>query len=104
MAGQKIFRSNTAQTEGFANLFLRQAVFPVPFRCDRLERETLRIGVSGTRQSLGDIIRDFERQNHVFAYGAPGSAAHGCLVFKDTRMPVSTDSEPRIRGEHCFVR
>ena len=68
--GQKIFRFNPAQTKHFANLHLRQTIFPVAFRRDRFERETLRVSAPGARQSPGDFIRDFERQNHVLAYRA----------------------------------
>jgi len=66
MAGQKIFGFYTAKPEDFANLLLSQTVFPVAFRGDGFERETLRVSVFGARQSPSDFIRDFERQNHVF--------------------------------------
>ena len=72
VAGQKNFGLDTAQTEDFAHLLLCQTVFPLAFRSDRLERKTLRIGVSGAGQSPSDFIRDFERQNHVLAYRVSG--------------------------------
>jgi hypothetical protein len=82
VAGQKIFRLNPAQTEDFANLLLRQAIFPVAFQGERFERETLRVSVSGARQSPSDFIRDFERQNHVLPYRASAiSHLHFALQF-----------------------
>lgn len=72
MAGQKIFGFDTAESEDLANLLLRQTVFPVAFHGDRFKREALRVSVFGTGQSPRDFIRDFERENHVLAYRAPG--------------------------------
>ena len=68
MAGQKSlpfeFGSNPRTSP---TCFCVRAVFPVAFHGERFERKTLRVGVSGARQSPRYFIRDFERQNHVLA-------------------------------------